>query len=547
MEKNEIQNIILHSMGDTVLMFWDVSGGFSMVCNRSGLALDDSKISGLDCFAEIIFAEDLGVFGTFLNKMRGGLKGSADYAPITDDRVEAAVRMKKRDGKYYYHNIVCYLMKDGDGAVIHMTVVVLELTSEEIYRISLAKSITNDRNPKMFNKVSYEIVHRNPDKKYALIQFDVAKFKAINEMYGEAFGDELLEFFVEALKIVCDKEQLFVRLSADVFMILTSYETKQDILDFIDKINANLQGYKGIAYRLVFGVCCIDDIDEKFRKYGDGAALARQSIKENVLENVKFYEDGMKNPLMSGKYLEDHMVQALENNEFVMYLQPKYCIETDRVIGAEALVRWVNKERGIIPPMEFIPLFEKNGFVTRMDTYIWEEACKLIRKWLDEGRRCVPISVNMSRIHLKENTYLSTLNGLIDKYGIPKQYLEIEITESAEENDVNQGIAKLKDEGYVLLMDDFGSGYSSLNTLKDTKFDTIKIDRMFLQDFIESPRGQRIVEYVIGMAQSIGLDVVAEGVETKQQAEFLLECGCNIAQGFYYAKPMPVEEFDKLL
>ena len=239
------------------------------------------------------------------------------------------------------------------------------------------------------------------------------------------------------------------------------------------------------------------------------------------------------------------MEEALEKRQFQMYLQPKYSISTEEMVGAEALVRWVHPERGIISPMEFIPLFEKNGFVIKMDQYIWEEACRVIREWIDKGIKPVPISVNVSRKHLKDQSFIDILNALIVKYQIPKQYLEIEITETIEEGEINKSVALLKENGYTLLMDDFGSGYSSLNMLKDTKFDVIKIDRGFLQDFIGSDRGQKIVEHTIKMTKSIGLDMVAEGVETKEQAVFLQNCGCDTAQGFYYAKPMTLEDFNK--
>lgn len=201
----------------------------------------------------------------------------------------------------------------------------------------------------------------------------------------------------------------------------------------------------------------------------------------------------------------------------------------------------------MIAPMEFVPLFEQNGFVVKMDQYIWEEACRTVRAWIEEGLSPIPISVNVSRRHLKDSEFVSVLNRLVETYDIPKQYLEIEITETVEEEEIGSGISLLKDSGFKLLMDDFGSGFSSLNMLKDTKFDVIKMDQGFLRDFIGSDRGKRIVEHTIQMSRDIGLDMVAEGVETKEQAMFLKECGCDTAQGYYYAKPMALEEFNKLM
>ncbi len=424
-----------------------------------------------------------------------------------------------------------------------MTMVICEMTAEEIYRMQLAQTITNDSTPATFLQAAHEVIRQAPDRKYALVQFDVVKFKMINEMYGEQFGDEILNFFIESLQVLCNKDQLFVRLTADVFMILVPHEDRQEILDFIETVRKALSGFKGIDYQLVFGVSYVEDVNGILRKYGDRAAMARQSIKGNALQHVAFYDNKMKDMIYNRKYLEDHMESALENHEFVMYLQPKYNMENNRIVGAEALVRWVRKDGKVIPPSDFVPFFEKNGFVTKMDAFIWEEACKLIREWMDQGKEVFPISVNMSRKHFQSEDYLDTLRRLIDTYRIPKEYLEIEITETVDENETHDNIMRLKEEGFTLLMDDFGSGYSSLNVLKDTHFDIIKIDRAFLQDFLGSDRGQKIVENIVRMTSAIGLPMVAEGVETKEQAESLLQYGCNVAQGFYYARPMTVEDF----
>lgn len=525
-------------------LFWNTEDGINRLENHSRLAYtDEMRADGLDGLLRLVIEEDRETYEVFLHTLKNALKGAAEYAPVQDSHMSVSVRMYRSDGRDSYHNTLCFFQKDNDGAVVGMVMTVCEMTAEEIYRMQLAQTTTNDRTPEMFLRAAHEVIRQNPDGKYALVQFDVVKFKMINEMYGEHFGDEMLNFFIESLQVVCSGDQLFVRLTADVFMILVPFENKQDILDFIEKVKKALSGYKGIAYHMVFGVSCIEDVNGVLRKYGDRAAMARQSIKDNALQHVAFYETKMKDMVYSRKYLEDHMEGALENHEFVMYLQPKYNMADNRIVGAEALVRWVKPDGKVIPPAEFVPVFEKNGFVTKMDAFIWEEACKLIRQWIDRGEELFPISVNMSRKHFQSEEYLETLRSLIDTYDIPKEYLEIEITESIDENETHDNIMRLKEDGFTLLMDDFGSGYSSLNVLKDTQFDIIKIDRAFLQDFLGSDRGQKIVENIIRMTSDIGLPMVAEGVETKAQAESLLQYGCNVAQGFYYARPMTVEDF----
>ena len=529
------------------LLFWTYSDGWQVLkygCPNIDKSSYDKD--GLFGMSDYIADKDKELFLTFLYETKARMKGEEASLKVDKNRFEAVFNIKGMDGYDGCYNFDLSIHADEDGRADSMLVKISELTPEELYRYNLAKVITNDKNPAMFNLGVEELFRRNPDKSYALIQFDVAKFKIINQQYGEAFGDELLGYFINALKSLCSDEQLFVRLTADVFMILTPYVTKEDLVEFIERVRASLLGYKGVKYRLVFGVNYVVDKTKPLRAYGDGAAFARQSIKNDALNYMAFYKDDMSLNLRITKWVEDRMEKAIVNKEFVMYLQPKFSISTNEIVGAEALVRWIHPERGIIPPMEFIPLFEKNGFVIKLDYYIWEEACKKISGWKAEGKKPIPISVNMSRKHMQGDDYLQVLDNLTKKYGIEKKYLEIEITETFDDVAVIKGVELLKKEGYVLLMDDFGSGYSSLNTLKDTSFDILKIDRGFLHDFVESDRGQRIVEHTIRMSKDIGLDIIAEGVETREQAVFLGDCGCDIAQGFYYAKPMPIEEFDKI-
>ncbi len=545
MKINEEIGEVLLSERSVLMLFWDKNDGWQ-VAGNGDLSIDAAllKNEGLEGLRAVVKDSDLGLFDAFLERVKENVEVGETVPSGTSSFFDAAFHLKTTDGSFRYHKIECHFKTDELGVVRKLLVRIPELEAEDVYRLHLAQVITNDKNPSFFNQEARAIMDSNPDKNFALIQFDVAKFKMINEQFGEEFGDELLDYFIHTLKLLCGKDQLYVRLTADVFMLLTPFETKDDISRFVEYINSNLLGYKGIPYRLVFGVCRIRDKSANLRKFGDGAALARQSIKNDVLTHLAFYSDEMKESAKMHKFIEDSMENALQNHEFVMYLQPKYSISREKVIGAEALVRWVHPERGIIPPMEFVPLFEENGFILKMDAYIWEEACKAIRDWIDRGVEPVPISVNVSRRHLKDRLFVDILNNLTHKYGIPKHLLEIEITETIEEAAVKEGILSLKESGYTLLMDDFGSGYSSLNMLKDTQFDVIKIDRIFLQDFISSERGRNIVEHTIRMTRAIGLDLVAEGVETKEQAMFLSSCGCDMAQGFYYAKPMTLADFN---
>lgn len=534
---------------DEFIVYWDYQKGWS--CSEMGcesLVREPIREKGMLGLLDIVKDSDRELCSLFLNIMQQGSKDADEFHPLSGKRKEVSLHLRNVDNTYQYYRIECHIQKEQKTGVMDRGwVEIMPLSQEEIYRLNLAESITNDKNPAYFAESAREIMESQLDQRFALVQFDVAKFKVINEQYGEDTGDEILRFFIHTLKVILGKDQLYTRLTADVFMILTAFEEEEDIHALIALIKENLQGYKGIPYTLYFGVCEVKDRTRNLRKYGDGAAFARQSIKGDALNHVMFYQDDMKEQAKIQKLVEDEMEQALENHEFVMFLQPKYSISQNCIVGAEALVRWIHPVKGMIPPADFIPLFEKNGFIIKMDQYIWEEACKTVRAWIDAGIKPIPISVNVSRRHMKDGRFVQVLDRLIEKYGIERKYLEIEITETVDQEQTSVGIELLKQHGYMLLMDDFGSGYSSLNTLKDTQFDIIKIDREFLQDFVRSERGQKIVEHTIRMTQEIGLELVAEGVESHEQALFLSQCGCDTAQGYYYAKPMPVEQFNQHL
>lgn len=479
------------------------------------------------------------LFAQMLRQGTGGTKGN--------EELKSQIRLKYRNNVYNWYEINIYPKKVDYSERMVITGTIHRMTEREIQVLNIVNFHTNDKSPKLFSELAMRHVKEMNDKNFAYIQFDVIGFKFINDKYGEETGNELLNYFNQVLSMYCNDQQIFTRLSADVFMLVIPYVEISDIYDFIRGLEKAMSGYKGMKYRFVFGVCLVADRDVPSRTYGDSAAMARFSVKGNALENIAFFNQDIKNNLKHKRYVEERMKAALDNGEFVMFLQPKYSISTAKIIGAEALVRWIDPEKGMVPPNDFIPIFEKNGFVVRIDEYIWECACREIRRWIDLGIKPVPISVNVSRVHLTDSSFLSYLQALIKKYDIPKRLLELEITETAENINSNQMIQLAKDNDFRLLMDDFGSGYSSLNTLKSTPFDVLKIDRSFFTSSMESQRGKKIISHTIAMSQDIGLDLIAEGVETNEQAEFLYQCGCNAAQGFLYSRPVSVPEFEKLM
>lgn len=381
----------------------------------------------------------------------------------------------------------------------------------------------------------------------AFIQFDILKFKIINDLYGEKFGDEVLDFITGKLREFCQPEQYYINLSADVFMIVMEYDTEEDLVGFIRKLDAGINKFKNISLQISYGIYTVEDRKMEIRQMSDRAAMTRKAIKDNALTKISFYKEQFKEVLYNRRFIEENMQAAVAERQFMMYLQPKYSIAQNKIIGAEALVRWRHPERGMIYPNQFIPIIEENGFIKKVDYYIWQEACSFIKKCEKAGIAPCPVSVNLSRIHLRDDEFMQVLADLIEEYGISKSLLELEITETADDRQVSMKALQLKEEGYTLLMDDFGSGYSSLNILLETPFDVIKLDKKFMDNMMVSAKGKLILEQVVSMANKLELGIVAEGVETKEQVELLQNIGCDMVQGYYYAKPMPEEEFFALL
>lgn len=384
-------------------------------------------------------------------------------------------------------------------------------------------------------------------KEIAFIQFDISRFKIVNDLYGERFGDEILDFIKRQLAELCHPEQYFINLRSDVFMVVTEYENDEELIRFIHRIDEKINCFKNVKLHITFGVYTAEDKITEMRQMEDRAAMARKAAKNNILTNVLFYKEQFKETLYNRKFIEENMETAIKEQQFMMYLQPKYSIAKNEIIGAEALVRWRHPKRGMIFPDQFIPVIEENGFIKKVDYYIWEKACHFIKKCTDIGISSCPISVNVSRIHLRDNECIQVLSDMIKENGISKKLLELEITETADNQQVSMKAFQLKEEGFTLLMDDFGSGYSSLNILLETPFDVIKLDRKFIENMMVSEKGKMILEQVVSMADKLELGLLAEGVETKEQVDVLQNIGCDQVQGYYYAKPMPEDDFFELL
>ncbi len=387
------------------------------------------------------------------------------------------------------------------------------------------------------------------DGKYALVCFDVVRFKAINDLFGTREGDRLLQYIAT---VTCKMfpEAIVARPGYDHYLVFTSV-VGCELEERIERLLTNI-GQFGLSFEITcnVGIYVTNEVGLPAEAMVNRAILAQDFIKGSYTQSYHYYTEELRDKMLGEQEIAGIMGSALAQKQFVVFYQPQYNHSTGMLVGAEALVRWMHPERGIISPGVFIPIFEKNGFITKLDMYVFEQVCSFIRSCMDRGYAVVPISTNFSRHDIYQPDFVEKLEEIRSRYDVPSKYLRVEMTESAvvgSNRHVNDIIKKLHQFGYVVEMDDFGSGYSSLNVLKDVELDVIKLDMLFLVDDSENNRGGTIVSAVIRMAKWLDVPVIAEGVETIEQADFLKSIGCDYIQGYLYAKPMPQEAYEELI
>lgn len=398
------------------------------------------------------------------------------------------------------------------------------------------------------------LLERAESGRYAIVYIDIKQFRAINDALGFAEGDMILRAMADVLRSETTGGELCGRVSADHFVLLLHNSGEEGLNQRCNAIDKTLNTWaerEGKNYHLVlaFGVYLVDTAEQgDVSLMMDLANYARRSeASATHKSHVLLYDGAMRKEGLRTRDLSDRMQAALDAGEFIPYFQPKVNMATGALVGSEALVRWNFPGKGLIPPSQFIPDFEQNGFVMEVDLSIYEQSCRAIRSWMDEGRAVQPVSCNFSRLHTGDPTFPDKLLKIADHYGIPHEYLELEVTESVFMRDIEnftRQFTRLKSSGFLISIDDFGSGYSSLGLLQRFPVDVIKLDRSFIKEGIGSEREQIILRSVVGMAKDLNVLVVCEGVETLEQAHILQNLGCRLAQGFYYARPMPQSEFE---
>lgn len=391
-----------------------------------------------------------------------------------------------------------------------------------------------------------------PERKYVVVAGNINRLRDVNSLYGRESGDRVLAHAKDFFNEYVSEHGAVARMQGSQFAF--AFEYSQEKLDKLQEYKEFSVQHKGVlhTYSVRFGIVITgDDIPKESAEQLVAYASYACDLSRNRSGNAyTFFEADMIKRMNLEMRITSEMKTAMKNGEYVLYAQPQYSHSDGSMVGAEILSRWIRRDGTFVMPGDFISVFEKNGFIKDFDRYIWESSFALVKKWEDEGAPIVPMSVNISRFSMADDDVVDVIADLYDKYRIDKKHLHLEITESAyieNQKAVTDRITKLRELGFVIAMDDFGSGYSSLNSLKDIPIDILKLDMGFVRGNRYSEKGMCIIEYMIGMANALGLETVAEGVEAKEMADAILSAGCDTIQGYLYAKPMPIAEFEKLL
>lgn len=420
----------------------------------------------------------------------------------------------------------------------------------KLMEIAYTDSMTGGDNYRAFCLKAERALEKETGK-MAVLCMDIDRFKLVNELFGFKTGDEIIRLIWHIWRGMMKDGELAAHREADRFVGLMHYYSEEELLGRLDQFTTNIQRMKNMNYKIKpsIGIYLVADRSMAIDAMSDMALIAQATVKNQLHNYYAFYNEELKNRIIHNKEMEDRMETALAEHEFCAYYQPKYDTETKKIVGAEALVRWIGKDGKIVPPSDFIPVFEENGLIVGLDEFMFREVCRQQREWIDEGREAVPVSVNLSRYNIFYSAFVRKYQNILKEYDIPPELVPLEITESVMSEDeelLRNIIDELHEIGFSVLMDDFGTGYSSMTMLSSMPIDVLKLDKSFVDDIGDS-RGEKIIRSIIDLSRSLGIHLTAEGVETEQQYEFLKEFQCDDIQGYYFARPMPGDEFEPLL
>lgn len=416
---------------------------------------------------------------------------------------------------------------------------------EKLKHIAFVDSVTSGNTYNKFMVDLEAALLDNPGKTYYLLKFDIDNFKYVNNFYGFDMGDKILSQIYHTISEKLHDEETIARISSDNFAVLLTDAGEARLTDILDSTYND----EGISICFSAGIYIISDPKESISLMVDKASAAAAMMKNSLDKKVCFYSEKFDQQMIQNEQLKRAVKDAIADDEMVPFYQSKVDINTGGIVGAEALVRWRRQDGQLVPPGAFIPMCEKTGLVTSLDMCIFEKVLRFQRNRLAAGLPCVPVSVNFSRLHLLDKEFLPKVLSKIQEYGVPPALIELELTESAffDNHDImTEFIMSLHEAGFLIAMDDFGSGYSSLNMLKDVPIDVLKIDKGFLDTKADSERQKIIFSAIVDMAHQLRIKIIVEGVEEKEQVELMRQAGCSIAQGFYFSRPVDEETFTEV-
>ena len=462
-------------------------------------------------------------------------------------------RFKCEDKTLHIH-VQCHKQYDKRGRFAGSVFVIKDRTVEveEYQRQKYLEShdpLTGIYNKEAFYLRAAQVLQDNPDEDYLLICSDIHKFKLVNDIFGTETGNKMLQTIAVVLKERCDDRDVYGRLGNDRFgLLMPKKRYNEKVFTDAPADIAHIDGRESYPLNIYVGVYEVTDRELPIYAMCDRAQMAIDSIKGDFEKRVAYYDDTIREGAVKEQELIADFAHAFEKDELKIFLQPQINTKGE-VNGAEALVRWIHTKKGVMLPNEFIPIFEKNGLISRLDKYVWEMACKQLRKWKDEGNQDTYISVNISPEDFYFMNIYKEFTGLVKKYDINPRNLKLEITESAIMVNLPRQlelIRMLREASFIVEMDDFGSGYSSLNMLKEIQVDVLKLDMAFLKRSENEDRSKIILQTIIEMSKQLEMPVIMEGVETQEQVDFLTGIGCDMFQGFFFARPMEIEKFEAI-
>lgn len=514
------------------------------------------------------------VVRSFRSSLGNGKTGMAVFKDKNGENLFCYVPMPEMDGWYIVSIVpnreimreadfitrktlfICFLVFAGFLVVFLVYLHMNQGYQKEIRNLAYTDQLTGIRNFTKFRIDSEALLNAPDTPNYAALSTDMLNFKIFNSVMGYAAGNVLLRAFAQMLENETKQSVICARVVSDKFFVLFPYQDKSELLEYCNSLGMALLRFMESSCRnyrmeLRIGICCIEDCDvvPEINALIDRANIALKAIKTKGALPYNFYDHTMRDKLLREKELEMRMEKSLQSGDFIVYFQPKYRLDTKCLAGGEALVRWETPDQGLLSPGEFIPLFERNRFIAKLDQFIFTAVCAFLRQWLDAGLNPQPVSVNVSRVQFYMPDFEKHYIQIKEQYNVPDGLLELEFTESIFFENVellNATMHTLKHAGFHCSIDDFGTGYSSLNLLKDLPADTLKLDGAFFHTAKDDNRAKTVIRNIIRMAREMNMITVAEGVETWEQVEFLETAGCDMVQGYVFGRPMAAEDFAKL-